>query len=75
MKAKPLITGALLLFVAASMAALIFKQTRDKPVIPSIPTTAVLEQSTNKTVVAYYFHGNVRFTAWARPCRCWCSRY
>lgn len=54
MKAKTLVTGALLAFVAASVAALVFKGTRGKP------AATVADRPVSTGVVAYYFHGNVR---------------
>ncbi len=52
MKPKAIVTGALLLFVAASVVALIVRENRTPATPPAAPTT-------NK-IIAYYFHGNVR---------------
>jgi len=62
---KPVVTVALLLFVAASVVAVVVKQTRQKPV-PAQPVAG------EAAVTAYYFHGNVRcvtcrkLEAWSR---------
>jgi hypothetical protein len=50
---KKILTGVLLAFVAASVAALIYKETRPRTTASGPPPTA-------DRLVAYYFHGNVR---------------
>ncbi|MBI5395491.1 MAG: hypothetical protein HZA91_09375 [Verrucomicrobia bacterium] len=56
MKPKTLITLALLVFVAASVATLIMKETRPKPAPATVTPTIRLPHQ----VVAYYFHGTKR---------------
>lgn len=57
MTAKKLVTWALLLFVAVSVAALIYKEARPKlPVQPA----STEPKDHNTKVVAYYFHGSYR---------------
>jgi hypothetical protein len=51
MKPRSILTGGLLLFVAASVAAIIYRETQSITVAP--PTGA-------DKVIVYYFHGNVR---------------
>lgn len=56
MKPKTLITAALLVFVAASVAMLVVKETRPQPAPASITPSIQLPHQ----VVAYYFHGKKR---------------
>jgi hypothetical protein len=52
MRPRALVTGLLLAFVAASVVALVVKQTRRAPANGPVSSPAA--------VTAYYFHGNVR---------------
>lgn len=56
MKPKTIAAAALLLFVAASVATLVIKETRPKPALAPEPVGVVLPHK----VVAYYFHGKQR---------------
>ena len=75
MKAKKIITVVLLAFVVASVVWLVIKESGPKPSVPARPqtneqTTTTAEKPkipgaseknvTNRKVVAYYFHGNMR---------------
>ncbi len=57
MKPKTILSALLLTFVAASIVALIVKESRSKrsPLAP----VAVTQPAAHK-IIAYYFHGNVR---------------
>jgi hypothetical protein len=56
MKAKPIVTAVLLLFVAVSVVALIAKEARNSPG----PADTSASQLPEDGLVAFYFHGNVR---------------
>ncbi len=56
MKPTTLIAAALLLFVAASVATLIIKETRPRPAPAAEPASVILPHK----VAAYYFHGKKR---------------
>jgi hypothetical protein len=58
MKWRAVVTALLLVFVAASVVALIMKESRAKPQMSAAPV-AVAQPAARK-IVAYYFHGNVR---------------
>ncbi|NQU09744.1 hypothetical protein HQ590_03060 [bacterium] len=58
MKLKPVITTALLAFLAVSVVALIFKETRPAPAAG--PGAVPPARTAGATVVAYYFHGTQR---------------
>jgi hypothetical protein len=63
MKARPVISAALLLFVAASIVAFIFKEYGDSasPHAGSTHEAANTNiPSLDEGIVVYYFHGNVR---------------
>ena len=57
MNAKNLVAGALLLFVAASVAILIGREMREPTVDDAAP---VAEQLPDNALVVYYFHGDTR---------------
>ena len=59
MKSKRAITVALLLFVAASLAFLVFKQARQKEIPVQAADTAATVRP-GRRVVAYYFHATQR---------------
>lgn len=71
MKTKGIVTAVLLLFVGASLAAMVVKEMRGEPAPveasnPAEVETAVLaggggtEAQAESQLVAYYFHGNAR---------------
>jgi hypothetical protein len=55
MKPKTIVTAVLLLFVAASVAAIFIKESRRPPAASPSPAPAA-----PRKIIAYYFHGNVR---------------
>ena len=57
MKPKTIVTTLLLTFVAASIVALIVKESRSKR--PPLAPVTVTQPAAHK-IIAYYFHGNVR---------------
>ena len=59
MRSKRVITVALLLFVAASLAFLVFKQVRQKEVAVQAADSAATQRP-GRRVVAYYFHATQR---------------
>jgi hypothetical protein len=59
MKSKRVLTVALLLFVAASLAFLVFKQARQKE-IPAHVADSAATRRPGRRVVAYYFHATQR---------------
>ncbi len=62
MKAKKIVTAALLVFAAGSLGYMIIRESKSAP--QAAPQTIVLsdvpEAEANQQIVVYYFHGDVR---------------